>query len=158
MKRILFVCLGNICRSPTAHAVFEHLLEREGLAHVVSVDSAGTGDWHVGRPPDARASAAAFGRGYQMDHLRARQFGPDDFDAFDYILAMDDNNLSDILAQAPDNHDAQVKLFLEFGREYDEREVPDPYYGGDAGFEHVLNLIEDASRGLLEHLRHEGVK
>lgn len=152
MIRVLFVCLGNICRSPTAHAVFQQMVDGQGLGSSILVDSAGTGDWHIGRPPDPRASAAAQQRGVDMSALRARQFQPADFHNFDYILAMDEDNLRDILAQAPDSHSAQVGLFLDYASLFEEREVPDPYYGGDEGFEHVLNLIEDAARGLLEEL------
>ena len=155
MKRVLFVCLGNICRSPTAHAVFEKLLHDKGLAGRIEVDSAGTGDWHVGHPPDRRATAAAAHRGYDMSALRARQFEAGDFQRFDYILAMDRNNLRDILALAPPDHAARVGLFLDYAQAFDEQEVPDPYYGGDAGFEHVLDLVEDASLGLLRELRRE---
>lgn len=155
MKRVLFVCLGNICRSPTAHAVFEKLLHGEGLADRVLVDSAGTGDWHVGHSPDRRATAAAAGRGYDMSALRARQFSAEDFQRFDYILAMDRHNLDDILALAPPASDAKVGLFLDYADAFSEREVPDPYYGGDSGFEHVLDLVEDAARGLLRELKRE---
>lgn len=152
MVRVLFVCLGNICRSPTAHAVFQQMVDELGLGSTIQVDSAGTGDWHIGRPPDPRASAAAQQRGVDMSALRARQFQADDFHNFDYILAMDEDNLRDILAQEPGSHSAQVGLFLDYATHFEEREVPDPYYGGDEGFEHVLNLIEDAAKGLLERL------
>ncbi len=152
MVRVLFVCLGNICRSPTAHAVFQQMVDEQGLGSTILVDSAGTGDWHIGRPPDPRASAAAQQRGVDMSALRARQFQADDFHNFDYILAMDEDNLRDILAQEPGSHSAQVGLFLDYATHFEEREVPDPYYGGDEGFEHVLNLIEDAAKGLLERL------
>lgn len=152
MIRVLFVCLGNICRSPTAHAVFQQMVDERGLGSRILVDSAGTGDWHIGRPPDPRASAAAQQRGVDMSALRARQFQPADFHNFDYILAMDEDNLRDILAQAPESHSAQVGLFLDYASHFEEREVPDPYYGGDEGFEHVLNLIEDAAKGLLDEL------
>ncbi len=152
MIRVLFVCLGNICRSPTAHAVFQQMVDERGLGSTILVDSAGTGDWHIGRPPDPRASAAAQQRGVDMSALRARQFQPADFHNFDYILAMDEDNLRDILAQAPESHSARVGLFLDYASHFDEREVPDPYYGGDEGFEHVLNLIEDAAKGLLDEL------
>lgn len=153
MTKVLFVCLGNICRSPTAHAVFESLVRNEALEGQIEVDSAGTGDWHIGHAPDKRASAAAAQRGYDMSTLRARQFCAEDFERFDYILAMDENNLADMQALAPASHRAQVKLFLDYSARFSEREVPDPYYGGDAGFEHVLDLVEDASRGLLRALQ-----
>ena len=153
MVRVLFVCLGNICRSPTAHAVFEKMVEEQGLSSQILVDSAGTGDWHIGHPADARASAAAQKRGVDMSALRARQFNAADFENFDYILAMDQANLDDIQALAPAAHSARVALFLYYASHFDEREVPDPYYGGDDGFEHVLDLIEDAAKGLLDELR-----
>lgn len=153
MIRVLFVCLGNICRSPTAHAVFDSLVEQSELASSIEVDSAGTGDWHVGHAPDKRATAHAARRGIDMTHLRARQFSVEDFHRFDYILAMDNNNLEDILALEPADHSARVALFLEYATHFDETEVPDPYYGGDEGFEHVFDLVEDASQGLLAHLR-----
>lgn len=151
--RVLFVCLGNICRSPTAHGIFESLIEREGLQSQVDVDSAGTGGWHVGEAPDRRAAAAARERGYRLDHLRARQATPSDFLAFDYVLAMDQANLQALDAITPEDARTRARLFLEFGRNHDEREVPDPYYGGAGGFERVLDLVEDACEGLLADIR-----
>lgn len=153
MTRVLFVCLGNICRSPTAHAMFEHLVAEAGLASQIEVDSAGTGDWHIGHPPDKRATATAKARGIDMTHLRARLFRREDFLEFDYVLAMDNSNLSDMRALEPAEHQAHVGLFLDFASHFTEREVPDPYYGGDDGFEHVFDLVEDASRGLLRHIQ-----
>lgn len=153
MTRVLFVCLGNICRSPTAHAVFEGLVASAGLQGEIEVDSAGTGDWHIGHPPDKRASAAAAQRGFDMSALRARQFCTEDFMRFDYILAMDENNLADMQALAPTAHNATVKLFLDYAENFSEAEVPDPYYGADTGFDHVLDLVEDASKGLLRALK-----
>ncbi len=153
MTRVLFVCLGNICRSPTAHAVFEALVKNEGLQNDIEVDSAGTGDWHIGHSPDKRASVAAARRGFDMSALRARQFSAEDFARFDYILVMDEQNLADIQALAPKSHGAIVKLFLDYASNVKEREVPDPYYGGDAGFTEVLDMVEDASTGLLNAIR-----
>ena len=153
MTRVLFVCLGNICRSPTAHAMFEHLVQEAGLSSRIEVDSAGTGDWHIGHPPDKRATATAKARGIDMTHLRARQFCREDFLEFDYVLAMDNSNLSDMRALEPAEHQAHVGLFLDFASRFSEREVPDPYYGGDDGFEHVFDLVEDASRGLLKKIQ-----
>ncbi|WP_116364213.1 low molecular weight protein-tyrosine-phosphatase [Parahaliea mediterranea] len=150
--KVLFVCLGNICRSPTAHAVFEHCVAAQGLSERIQVDSCGTGDWHIGRAPDRRAIAAAATRGYQLQHLRARQVAPGDFDQFDYILAMDNSNLKDLQAMRPAGFTGHLGLFLAFGGDA-EREVPDPYYGGDEGFDHVLDLIEAASGGLLAEIR-----
>lgn len=152
MVSVLFVCLGNICRSPTAHGVFETLVERAGLAHAIRVDSAGTGAWHVGNPPDTRSQAAAKQRQFKLDHLRARQVEPSDFEQFDYILAMDQQNLKDLQSIKPGNFAGELTLFLDYS-DCTEREVPDPYYGGDAGFEHVLDLVESASEGLLNRIK-----
>jgi protein-tyrosine phosphatase len=150
--RVLFVCLGNICRSPTAHAVFESLLSQRGLSRVVSVDSCGTGDWHVGHPPDPRAVGEALRRGYDLSHLRARQVEPGDFRRSDYILAMDRMNLADLQAIRPPDFPGHLGLFLAFASGSDTQEVPDPYYGGGGGFGRVLDLIEDASEGLLQEI------
>jgi len=150
--KVLFVCLGNICRSPTAHGVFQQLLETRGFDHLVQVDSAGTGDWHIGLPPDQRASASAARRGYDLSPLRARQVVAADFREYDYILAMDAQNLSNLRKLAPANFAGELQLFLHYARGVDEREVPDPYYGGLDGFDHVLDLVENAARGLLDEL------
>lgn len=152
MTRVLFCCLGNICRSPTAHGVFAAMVVERGLADVIQVDSCGTGGWHVGEPPDRRAAAAAARRGYDLSSLRARQLAPEDFERFDYILAMDRSNLADIRAMTPKAFSGHLGLFLDFAGDPGEREVPDPYYGGDAGFTHVLDLIEAASEGLLREI------
>lgn len=150
---VLFVCLGNICRSPTAHGIFQHLVTQEKLAERILIDSAGTGDWHIGHAPDQRSQAAAIARGYDISHLRARQVSAGDFSSFDYILAMDNQNLTNLKAMQPANYDGHLGLFLAFGGQSDYREVPDPYYGGEAGFQLVLDLIQDASEGLLDHIR-----
>ena len=150
---VLFVCLGNICRSPTAQGVFEHKLRQCGLESHVTVDSAGTSDFHIGGPPDERSSLAARGRGYDLSMLRARQACSDDFIQFDYILAMDESNLHDLERIAPDNPRAILRLFLDFAEGEALREVPDPYYGGAGGFDRVLDLIEHASDGLLDEIR-----
>lgn len=152
-KRVLFVCLGNICRSPTAHGVFEEMVSRSGLSQSIAVDSAGTGAWHIGDSPDERASAAAAERGYDLSSLRARQVHTDDYLQFDYILAMDTKNLSHLSELAPENYQGHIGLFLDFHPQRPMRDVPDPYYGGDEGFDEVLDLIEAASRGLLHHVR-----
>ncbi len=151
--RILFVCLGNICRSPTAEAVLRDLLTREAPDLSVEIDSAGIGDWHIGEPPDQRALAAARRRGLDMSRLRARQIASEDFARFDFILAMDRANLSDLRRRAPTQYRERVRLFLEFAPDVGVDEVPDPYYGGEAGFEEVLDLAEQAARGLLSHIR-----
>ena len=147
--KVLFVCLGNICRSPTAHGVFEHLLAQHGLSQVVEVDSCGTGDWHVGDAPDRRATLEAGKRGYDLSPLRARQFHAGDFLHFNYILGMDRMNLAELQALCPDSYSGHLGLFLPFALDPIAEEVPDPYYGGAEGFSHVLDLVEAASEGLL---------
>jgi len=148
-QRILFVCMGNICRSPTAEGVTRTLAERSGVAAGFEFDSAGTHGYHIGKAPDARATKAAARRGYDLSSLKGRQVDNTDFARFDRILAMDRDNL-DLLKQAcPTEHHGKLGLFLEFTTSHDEDEVPDPYYGGPEGFERVLDLIEDAAQGLL---------
>lgn len=150
--KVLFVCLGNICRSPTAHGVFEKMVADAGLQDSIFVDSAGTGDWHIGRSPDPRASEAALTRDHDLSHLRARQVRPEDFLEFDYLLAMDNQNLFDLQAMALPEFDGHLGLFMDYSG-FDVSEVPDPYSGGKENFERVLDLVEDASGGLLSHLR-----
>ena len=149
---VLFICMGNICRSPTAEGVFRHLVAEEGLDASISTDSAGTHAYHVGEPPDRRARAAAERRGISLDGITARRVSDDDFDRFDYVIAMDRDNLALLNQQADPAHHPKIRLFLEYSSAHED-EVPDPYYGGAAGFERVLDLVEDASRGLLETLR-----
>jgi protein-tyrosine phosphatase len=151
--KILFVCLGNICRSPTAAAVFRTIAAREAPELKVEVDSAGTAGYHVGEPPDPRTQAAASRRGYDLSRLRARIVEPRDFERFDLILAMDRDNLSVLQRRAPVDARSRLRLFLEFAPETGTAEVPDPYYGGPNGFEEVLDLVESASRHLLHHVR-----
>ena len=153
MERILFVCTGNICRSPTAHAVFRHALRQAGLEHVVTCDSAGTHDYHVGKPPDARARETARKRGYEMEDLRARQITVRDFESFDRILAMDARNLAALKRMCPPPHAHKLALLCDVHTEYAGREVADPYYGGEQGFEEVLDLIETALEPLIERVR-----
>ncbi|WP_271411838.1 low molecular weight protein-tyrosine-phosphatase [Pseudomonas sp. Q1-7] len=150
--RVLFVCLGNICRSPTAEGVLRHKLREAGLAERVRVDSAGTGDWHVGKAPDARTRVAAQRRGYDLSPLRARQVSVDDFGQFDLILAMDESNLSNLRRLRPGSAIAELDLFL---RRYQLAldEVPDPYYGGEEGFEQVLDLVEQACDALILEIK-----
>ena len=151
--RILFVCLGNICRSPTAEVVFRTLAAREAPELSIEVQSAGTAGYHIGEPPDVRAQEAARRRGYDMSSLRARIVEPADFERFDMILAMDRDNLRVLRRRAPATTRARLSLFLEFAPEAGTTDVPDPYYGGPNGFEEVLDLVEIASRGLLDHIR-----
>ena len=151
--KILFVCLGNICRSPTAEAVFRAVAQREAPELMIEVDSAGTAGYHVGEPPDLRTRQAASRRGYDMSPLRARIVEPQDFEVFDLILAMDRENLKVLHHRAPAHARERVRLFLEFVPDAATNEVPDPYYGGPNGFEEVLDLVEAATQGLLQHLR-----
>lgn len=150
---VLFVCLGNICRSPTAHAVFQKQVDDAGLSEEIQVDSAGTGDWHIGGKPDVRSSATALKRGYDLSALRARQVSTDDFQQFDYILGMDRQNMLDIQTWASPDYSGHLSLFLDFLNGAEAMEVPDPYYGGDQGFEAVLDMVEKASHNLLSHIR-----
>lgn len=147
---VLFVCLGNICRSPTAHGIFQSMVDSHPSAHSIYVDSAGTGDWHIGAPPDSRAVSAAKQRGCDISGLRARQVTRQDFDQFDYILAMDAQNLLDLRAICPGNFKGTLCRFLDFADM--QADVPDPYFGGSEGFEHVFDLCQSASRGLLAHI------
>ena len=150
--RVLFVCLGNICRSPTAEGVLRHKLQQAGLAGRVTVDSAGTGAWHVGKAPDPRTRAAAEQRGYLLHELRARQVEAEDFRRFDLILAMDRDNLRELQRLRPVGGGAELDLFLRRGG-LAEHEVPDPYYGGEAGFERVLDMVELACDRLVAQFR-----
>jgi protein-tyrosine phosphatase len=150
--RICFVCLGNICRSPTAEAVMQRLVEDAGLADRIELDSAGTGGWHVGEPPDERAAAEATRRGIPMTS-RGRQFHPGDLEWFDLVVAMDSMNLADLRAMAAPHHHDKVVLLRTFDRGADHHDVPDPYYGGVDGFRDVFDLIDAACRGLLDHVR-----
>lgn len=151
--RVLFVCMGNICRSPTAEGVFRKLVGDRGLDALIESDSAGTHDYHIGEPPDARSQEAAARRGYDLGMLRARQVGVEDFAAFDHVLAMDQANRTALLHLCPQQYRERVRLFLEFAPQCGRREVPDPYYGGARGFEDVLDLVEAAAQGLLNHIK-----
>jgi protein-tyrosine phosphatase len=147
--QLLFVCLGNICRSPAAENIMNHLLEQRNLKGLIQCDSAGTGSYHIGSAPDRRMTAAAKERGIAMTGA-ARQFTPDDFEAFDLILAMDRDNYRNIVALDPTGqYRHKVKMMCEFCTQYADKEVPDPYYGGQAGFNHVIDLLLDSCEGLL---------
>ncbi len=151
MTKVLFVCMGNICRSPTAEGVFRHQVGQANLSDKITIDSAGTHAYHVGNPPDLRAQAAAAKRGIDLGAQRARRVSEDDFAEYDYVIAMDKSNVEDLLGICPADYEDRVHLFLDFAQAQ-ESEVPDPYYGQGRGFEIVLNLIEDASSGLLDHI------
>jgi len=150
---VLFVCTGNICRSPTAEAIFRKLAADAGMEEAVTADSAGTHGYHVGEPPDPRAQKAAAKRGYDLSALRARRFEPADFQRFDLILAMDQEHRAVLSSMARPSAGQKLKLMMSYARRFKEREVPDPYYGGPQGFERVLDMLEDAAKGLLESLR-----
>ena len=147
--KVLFVCMGNICRSPTAEGVFRHIVSKSDLAKQVHTDSAGTHAFHVGEPPDRRSQSTAESRGIDISDLRARRVADDDFETFDYIIAMENDNLAGLLNQCPDEHKDKVHLFLGFAEQVTESEVPDPYYGGQNGFVRVFDMVEAASNGLL---------
>lgn len=154
-KRVLFVCLGNICRSPAAEGVFRHMVRKEGLQDKIHIDSAGTGGWHAGDAPDGRMISHAEKRGYNLRDLEARQIvAPDDLREFDYILTMDNSNLKNVRALDPKGeHHHKIKPLVSYCRIHSIEEVPDPYYKEEEGFEHVLDLLEDACHELLAHLK-----
>jgi len=153
--KILFVCLGNICRSPTAEGIFQRLVDNSGLAKRIQIDSAGTANWHQGRAPDPRTVAAAKRRNIDLSVLRARVVKASDFNEFDYVLAMDKNNLADLQLLKPADYAGHLGLFLAFGSQSTYLEVPDPYHGGNEGFELVLDLVEDAAAGLLVSIKRD---
>ena len=152
MVNVLFVCMGNICRSPIAQGAFEELVRAEGLEAEISVDSAGTGSWNIGQPPDARGRESAKQRGYDLDSQRARRLKPEDCEEFDYILVMDDENYR-TASTLCHRSDAEVRLLLDYASDPGVSEVPDPYFGEPEEFEHVLDLIEPAVKGLLDDIR-----
>lgn len=149
---VLFICMGNICRSPSAEGVFRYLVEKAGLQERIQIDSAGTHDYHVGEPPDERAQRHAAKRGYDLCRLRARQIDAKDFERFDLLLAMDWVNFSALEAECPEEHRHKLRRLMEFATRHDSEVVPDPYYGSPQGFEKVLDYLEDACEGLLAHV------
>lgn len=152
---VLFVCMGNVCRSPTAHGVFQHKVNALGLGHRIRVDSAGTHNYHPNSPPDSRSQAHASRRGYDLSGLRARQILDADFEKHDLILVMDWDNLALAQSESPTRHHPKIRRLTEFCESHDSPVVPDPYYGGERGFEEVLDLVEDACEGLLRHVLRE---
>lgn len=153
MTRILFVCMGNICRSPTAEGVARNIIINKGMSDYIKVDSAGTHGYHIGEPPDPRTREAALRRGIDLSSLRARKVVPQDFEQFDLLLAMDRDNLELLKRGARPEYHAKLGLFMSYATRFDTDEVPDPYYGGEHGFELVLDMAEDAARGLIEALQ-----
>jgi low molecular weight protein-tyrosine phosphatase len=151
-QSVLFICMGNICRSPTAEGVFRKYVADAGLQDQVEIDSAGTHAYHTAEPADRRAQAAAEARGYSLKGIKARRVADEDFERFDWLLVMDEENRRVLLERADPQHHNKIRLFLDFA-DGDTREVPDPYYGGTAGFERVLDLVESAARGLLAELQ-----
>lgn len=148
--KVLFVCMGNICRSPTAEGVFNKLLQDSRVSNRFLIDSAGTHAYHVGNSPDDRAQQTAHSRGINLSTIRARQVSNEDFEYYDHILAMDAENMKNMKQTCPSEYQHKLKRFLDFAPEQDERDVPDPYYGGQNGFEHVFDLVEAASNGFLD--------
>ena len=155
MVNVLFVCMGNICRSPTAQGVFERLVVENELATVIQIDSAGTHAYHIGDQPDQRASAAALKRGVDLSKQKARRVSPGDFQLFDYVVAMDSSNFEDLASICPAEHESKLRLLMDYAADIEVTEVPDPYYGGATGFERVLDLIELAAAGLLADIRQQ---
>ena len=151
-RRLLFVCLGNICRSPMAEGVFRRIAAEEGVLHLFEIDSAGIGDWHIGQAPDERAQAAALRRGMDISGQSARQISRADYGRFDILLAMDGSNYEELLELAPKSARRKIRRFLDFAPHAGTKDVPDPFFGGREGFDHALDLIEEASRGLLAEL------
>lgn len=154
--KVLFICMGNICRSPTAEGVFFNLLQQRGLEKSFKLDSAGTHAYHVGEAPDRRAQQAAENRGVKLKHIRGRQLKVRDYEQFDYLLVMDGDNYRNVLAECPEEFVDKVNYFLKYAPHLNTLNVPDPYYGGRHGFEQVLDMVETASEGFLDHLYDTG--
>jgi len=156
---VVFVCMGNICRSPTAEGVFRHLVEERNMSDVIHIDSAGTHAYHVGEPPDSRSQATALSRGVvNLGSQRARKIKWEDFDSFDYVIAMDCSNLEYLKNIKDKSQPAKLHLFMDFANGLDNKEVPDPYYGGENGFEQVFDMVQSASEGLLQHIIDKDLK
>lgn len=153
--RVLFICLGNICRSPMAEGVFRHATEEAGMVHLFEIDSAGMGDWHKGQAPDTRAQEAALSRGVDISGQSARKVELEDFEAFDLVLAMDGSNIDELHEVAPHAARHKIRRFLDYAPHLGTKDVPDPYYGGPEGFDRALDLIEAAAQGLLQDLANE---
>jgi len=150
---VIFVCLGNICRSPTAHGVFRSLVKESGLLDKIEIDSAGTAAYHVGKKADDRSRQVALSRGIEMEDLRARKVDFGDLITFDYILAMDESNYTNLISLGLPEHHSKIRMFLDFSKDFSEKEVPDPYYGGVQGFDQVFDMVTSASKGLLEEIQ-----
>jgi len=150
--KVLFVCMGNICRSPTAEGVFNKVISDMGTTEHFLVDSAGTHAYHIGEPSDSRSQQTARGRGIDLSRIRARKVSSTDFEYFDHILAMDKDNYHILMSASPSEHQHKVSLFLEYATDSKEQDVPDPYYGGPNGFEHVFDLVEEASKGFYQSI------
>lgn len=153
MIKVLFVCMGNICRSPTAEGVFKHYLKINGLEGKIEADSAGTHGYHVGESPDSRTQRAALERGYDLSQIRARRVAPQDLEYFDLILAMDHSNLDNLRRMAPPGKESSIKLLMDYSENFDDDEVPDPFYGLGYDFDLVIDMVEDASKGLIKVLK-----
>ncbi len=150
--RVLFVCLGNICRSPSAEGIFRKIVREKGFEKAIEIDSAGTGDWHIGHTPDHRAQQAASRRGVNLSDLRARQLSIEDIAYHDLILVMDRRNRTDVISMAEPEHEHKIRYLLEYSEQYDELEIPDPYYGSTHGFDLVLDMIEESCERLLDSI------
>ncbi len=153
MYRVLLVCMSNICRSPTAEGVLKHYIKINGLGNKVEVDSAGTHGFHVGEPPDTRTQRAAMARGYNLSQMRARRVAPQDIEYFDLILAMDRNNVEALKRLARPELQGRIKLFMDYAQNFDDDEVPDPFYGLGHGFDLVIDMVEDAAAGVIDELK-----
>lgn len=150
---VLFVCMGNICRSPTAEGVFRDVVKQKNMLNVISIDSAGTHAYHIGESPDSRSQSTAKSRGVDLSSQRARKVDSNDFEQFDYVMAMDNSNFENLKHLATDEELSKLHLFMSFANGWDNSEVPDPYYGGGNGFERVFDMVQSASEGLLEHIK-----